>query len=47
MIYEAFEKDSIFRLQPMTFLDPISKDTLQIWKEYYLKIKNRFLNIPG
>ncbi|MGY8932225.1 MAG: YiiX/YebB-like N1pC/P60 family cysteine hydrolase [Flavobacteriales bacterium] len=43
LIYEAFEKDSIFRLQPMTFLDPISKDTLQIWKEYYLKLK---IDIP-
>ena len=43
LIYEAFKKDSIFRLQPMTFLDPITKDTLQIWKEYYLQLK---IDIP-
>ena len=34
LIYKAFEKDSIFRLQPMTFLHPETKDTLSIWKEY-------------
>ena len=38
LIYEAFEKDSIFRLQPMTFLHPETKDTLAIWKEYYANI---------
>ena len=30
LIYEAFEKDSIFNLQPMTFLHPESADTLDI-----------------
>jgi len=35
LIYEAFKKDSIFGLQPMTFLHPETKDTLSIWKEYY------------
>ena len=39
LIYEAFEKDSIFRLQPMTFLHPETKDTLSIWKEYYSDLK--------
>lgn len=43
LIYEAFKKDSIFRLQPMTFLDPLTEDTLQIWKEYYLQLK---IDIP-
>ena len=38
LIYEAFEKDSIFNLQPMTFLNPESADTLDIWKEYYADI---------
>ncbi|MDG2059985.1 MAG: YiiX/YebB-like N1pC/P60 family cysteine hydrolase [Flavobacteriales bacterium] len=35
LIYEAFSKDSIFQLQPMTFLHPETKDTLETWKEYY------------
>jgi len=39
LIYKAFEKDSIFQLQPMTFLDPKTKDTLSIWKEYYSDLK--------
>jgi hypothetical protein len=52
LIYEAFEKDSIFSLQPMTFLHPETKDTLQIWKDYYsdlgVKIPENELGInPG
>ena len=52
LIYEAFEKDSIFSLQPMTFLHPETKDTLQIWKDYYsdlgVKIPQNKLGInPG
>lgn len=39
LIYEAFKKDSIFQLQPMTFLHPETKDTLSIWKEYYSNLK--------
>jgi len=39
LIYKAFEKDSIFKLQPMTFLHPETKDTLSIWKEYYSDLK--------
>ena len=35
LIYEAFLKDSIFQLNPMTFLDPKSGDTLQTWIDYY------------
>ena len=35
LIYRAFLNDSIFELQPMTFLHPISNDTLQTWKDYY------------
>ena len=38
LIYEAFKKDSIFLLQPMTFLDPYSNDTLEIWKNYYSEL---------
>ena len=52
LIYEAFEKDSIFTLPPMTFLHPETKDTLQIWKDYYsdleIKIPENELGInPG
>ena len=39
LIYEAFLNDSIFELQPMTFLHPISNDTLQTWKDYYKEIE--------
>ena len=35
LLYEAFSKDSIFQLQPMTFLHPDNSDTLQTWKNYY------------
>ena len=38
LIYEAFEKDSIFKLKPMTFLHPITNDTLAVWKEYYANL---------
>ena len=52
LIYEAFEKDSIFQLKPMTFLHPETKDTLKIWKKYYsdlgVKIPQNKLGInPG
>ena len=43
LIYEAFEKDSIFQLQPMTFLHPETKDTLATWKNYYADLR---LEIP-
>lgn len=43
LIYEAFLNDSIFEIKPMTFLHPISNDTLQIWKDYYKEIE---LEIP-
>ena len=39
LIYEAFEKDSIFQLKPMTFLDPKSGDTLQTWIDYYSELE--------
>ena len=35
LIYESFESDNIFELQPMTFLHPKTKDTLKIWKKYF------------
>ena len=38
LIYEAFLKDSIFRLNPMTFLDPKSGDTLHTWIDYYSEL---------
>tara|TARA_B100001758_G_C18411172_1_gene615817 strand:+ start:814 stop:1512 length:699 start_codon:yes stop_codon:yes gene_type:complete len=52
LIYEAFEKDSIFQLKKMTFLHPETHDTLKIWKKYYadlgIKIPQNKLGInPG
>jgi hypothetical protein len=38
LIFEAFEKDSIFKLKPMTFLHPETNDTLAVWKNYYSKL---------
>ena len=38
LIYEAFQNDSIFKLRPMTFLHPETKDTLEEWKKYYSEI---------
>ncbi len=38
LIHEAFIKDSVFELLPMTFLHPKTKDTLEIWKEYYKEL---------
>ena len=38
LIFEAFEKDSIFKLKPMTFLHPEKNDTLIDWRNYYSKI---------
>ena len=43
LIFEAFEKDSIFQLKPMTFLHPNNKDTVTVWKEYYSDLNT---NIP-
>ena len=43
LIYEAFAENSIFKVNPMTFLDPQTKDTLQIWIDYYSKLD---LKIP-
>ena len=43
LIYDAFKEDQIFKLHPMTFLHPETKDTIQIWKEYYSKLN---INIP-
>ena len=43
LIYEAFQKDSIFKLKPMTFLHPEENDTLKAWKEYY---NNLGIEIP-
>jgi len=38
LIFEAFEKHSIFKLKPMTFLHPDTNDTLNVWKNYYSKL---------
>lgn len=41
LIYEAFEKDSVFRLYPMTFADPITNNTMNLWQEYYNDLKTK------
>ena len=41
LIYEAFEKDSIFRLYPMTFIDPITNNTMNLWQEYYNELETK------
>ena len=41
LIYEAFEKDSVFRLYPMTFADPITNNTMNLWQEYYNELKTK------
>ena len=38
LIYEAFAKDSIFKLHPMTFLHPATRDTLKAWQNYYAEL---------
>jgi len=48
LIFEAFEKDSIFKLKPMTFLHPETNDTLTVWKNYYSKLGSPIpQNKPG
>jgi len=39
LIYEAFAKDSIFELAPMTFIDPKTNKTMEVWEDYYLTKK--------
>ncbi|MBL6874433.1 MAG: hypothetical protein ISR02_03015 [Flavobacteriales bacterium] len=41
LIYEAFEKDSVFRLYPMTFADPITNNTMNLWQEYYDELETK------
>lgn len=41
LIYESFLQDSIFTLQPMTFLHPETHDTLQTWIDYYSKLNSK------
>ena len=48
LIFEAFEKDTIFKLRPMTFLNPETNDTLTAWKNYYSKLGIKIpQNEPG
>ena len=48
LIFKAFEKDSIFKLEPMTFLDPKTNDTLTVWINYYSKLGIKIpQNEPG
>lgn len=41
LIYEAFEKDSVFKLYPMTFADPITNNTMNLWQEYYNELDTK------
>lgn len=38
LIYRAFEKNNIFKLEPMTFRNPKNGETLEVWGNYYEKI---------
>ncbi|MFV0346017.1 MAG: YiiX/YebB-like N1pC/P60 family cysteine hydrolase [Bacteroidales bacterium] len=42
-IYKAFEKDSVFELNPMTFKDPKTGEFLQGWVQHY---QNLGIEIP-
>lgn len=42
-IERAFRKDHIFKLEPMTFLDPKTGKTNEFWKKFYEK---KGLNVP-
>ena len=35
LIYDAFSNDSIFHMHPMTFIDPNTNETMDIWIDYY------------
>lgn len=35
LIYDSFREDSIFKLRPMTFINPKTNRTLEIWEKYY------------
>ena len=35
LIFEAFEESKIFDLKPMTFIDPKTKKTMKLWRDYY------------
>ncbi len=42
-VFRAFETDSVFEMNPMTFKSPQTNDFLPSWVEYYQKLK---LEIP-
>ena len=35
LIHDSFREDSIFQLRPMTFVNPKTNKTLEIWEKYY------------
>lgn len=37
-IYKAFEADSVFQLNPMTFKDPVNGEFFPTWVDYYAKM---------
>lgn len=38
-VYKAFEKDSIFEMNPMTFISPETGEFSKTWEDYYQKLK--------
>ena len=38
LIHDSFREDSIFQLKPMTFVNPKTNKTLEIWEKYYLSL---------
>jgi len=48
LIFESFEKDSIFKLNPMTFFHPETNEALTVWINYYSKLGIKIpQNEPG
>ena len=43
LIHDSFREDSIFQLRPMTFVNPKTNRTLEIWKKYY---SNLGIDVP-
>jgi hypothetical protein len=38
LIHDAFKKDEIFKLQPMTFINPETQKTMDVWRDYYKEL---------
>ena len=41
LIHEAFKKNQVFNLKPMTFIDPETNKIMDLWEEYYKELNIR------